>query len=153
MRRECRERFPRHHGLAVPTCVTHVPWCMSGSLTSGFLWSRWRGKRSRHSRRMRNLQFYVSGKRPMVFATVVIGKFFWDVPIAISVGFRAKRTIEISIVIWYCYSSCSWHAIQGAHLLTWININLSMDIYHIPREVWEEIVYSIPVQQLTFDNG
>ena len=50
-----------HYG----TCVTHMPWCMSGSLTSGFLWSRWRGKRSRHSRRMRNPQFYVSGKRPM----------------------------------------------------------------------------------------
>ena len=45
MRRECRERFPR---LRFPkkarvsdpdmlhgTCVTHVPWCMSGSLTSG----------------------------------------------------------------------------------------------------------------------
>ena len=45
MRRECRERFPpppiskkllysdpgMHHG----TCVTHVPWCMSGSLTFG----------------------------------------------------------------------------------------------------------------------
>ena len=29
-----------HHG----TCVTHVPWCMPGSLTSGFLWNRWRGK-------------------------------------------------------------------------------------------------------------
>ena len=29
-----------HHG----TCVTHVPWCMPGSLTSGFLWSRWRVK-------------------------------------------------------------------------------------------------------------
>ena len=27
--------------------------------------SRWRGKRSRHSRRMRNPQFYVSDKRPM----------------------------------------------------------------------------------------
>ena len=39
------------------TCVTHVPWCMPGSLTSGFLWSRWRGKRSRHSRRMRDPQF------------------------------------------------------------------------------------------------
>ena len=25
-----------HHG----TCVTHVPWCISESLTSGFLWSR-----------------------------------------------------------------------------------------------------------------
>ena len=50
-----------HHG----TCVTHVPWCMPGSLTSRFLWSLWRGKRSRHSRRMCNPQFYVSGKRPM----------------------------------------------------------------------------------------
>ena len=28
-----------HHG----TCVTHVPWCMPGSLTSGSLWSRWWG--------------------------------------------------------------------------------------------------------------
>ena len=70
MRRECRERFPppprfsdpdMHHG----TCVTHVPWCMSGSLTSSFLWNRWRGKRSRHSRRMRNPQLCVFGRRPM----------------------------------------------------------------------------------------
>ena len=49
-----------HHG----TGVTHVPWCMSGSLTSGLLWSRWWGKRSRHSRRMHNPQFYVSGRSP-----------------------------------------------------------------------------------------
>ena len=45
-----------HHG----TCVTHMPWCMTGSPTSCFRSSRWRGKRSR---RMRNLQFCVSGKR------------------------------------------------------------------------------------------
>ena len=38
---------------------------MPGSLTSGFLWSRWQGKRSQHSQRMRNPPFYVSGKRPM----------------------------------------------------------------------------------------
>ena len=50
-----------HHG----TCVTHVPWCMPGSLTSSFLWSGWRGKRSRHFRRKRNPHFCVSGKRPM----------------------------------------------------------------------------------------
>ena len=50
-----------HHG----TCVMHVPWCMPGSLTSGFLWTQWWGKRSRHSRRRRNPQFNVSGKRPM----------------------------------------------------------------------------------------
>ena len=49
-----------HHG----TCVTHV-WCMTESVTSGFLWRRRRGKRSHHSRRKRNLRFYVFGKRPM----------------------------------------------------------------------------------------
>ena len=47
------------------TCIAHVPWCMLGSLTGDSLWSRWRGKRSRHSRRMRNWQFYVFGKRPI----------------------------------------------------------------------------------------
>ena len=45
MRRECWERFSRHQlqkkplisdlGMHHGTCVTHVPWCMSGSLTSG----------------------------------------------------------------------------------------------------------------------
>ena len=49
-----------HHG----TCVTHVPWCMPGSLTTSFLWSGWRVKRSPHFRCMRNPQFYISGKRP-----------------------------------------------------------------------------------------
>ena len=43
MHRECRERFSRHWLQKKPlvsnpdmhhgTCVTHVPWCMSGSLT------------------------------------------------------------------------------------------------------------------------
>ena len=43
MRRECRERFPRHWlkmkplvndpGMHQVMCVTHVPWYMSGSLT------------------------------------------------------------------------------------------------------------------------
>ena len=45
MRRECRERFPRNRrqrklwvsdpGMYHGTCVTHVPWCMSGSPTGG----------------------------------------------------------------------------------------------------------------------
>ena len=55
-----------YHG----TCVTHVPWYMPGSLTSGFLWSRWRRIRSRHSRRMCNPQFYVCGKRPIAFIKI-----------------------------------------------------------------------------------
>ena len=45
MPQECLERFPRHQfqrkpvvsdpGMHHGTCVTHVPWCMSGSLTGG----------------------------------------------------------------------------------------------------------------------
>ena len=57
------------------TCVTHLPWCMLGSLNSGFLWSRWQGKRSQHFRRMRNPQFYESGKRPIAiyFRSIICG--------------------------------------------------------------------------------
>ena len=45
IRQECRERFPRHRlqrkplvndpGMHHGTCVTHVPWCMSGLLNRG----------------------------------------------------------------------------------------------------------------------
>ena len=49
-----RQSLVSDPGMYHGTCVMHVPWCMSGSLTHGG------GKnRSRHSRR--NPQFYVSG--------------------------------------------------------------------------------------------
>ena len=64
MRQECWECFPHHRGLVIPTC-------MSGSVTSGFLWSRWGGKRSRHSRCMRNSLFCVCGKRPMRYHEIL----------------------------------------------------------------------------------
>ena len=50
-----------HHG----TCVTHVPWCIPGSLTSGFFLRRWQGKRSRHSRHMRNPQITYLVRGPL----------------------------------------------------------------------------------------
>ena len=72
MRGECWERFPRHRfkrkqllsdpGMHHGAWVTHVPWCMSGSVARGG-----GGKRSRHSRRMRNTKFYVSGNSPMEY--------------------------------------------------------------------------------------
>ena len=46
-----------HHGA----CLTHVPWCIPRSLNNG----QWWGNHSRHSRRMQNPLFYVSGKRPI----------------------------------------------------------------------------------------
>ena len=72
MRRECRERFPRHRGLAV-----------SFEVGDG-------GKRSRHSHRMRNLQFYVSGKRPIALV------FIDDV----SIDDTLIKTSEYLIVFW-----------------------------------------------------
>ena len=59
-----------HHG----TCVTHVPWCMPGSLTSILISSRWREKCSRHSRRMRNPQFNVSSKRPIHYNAPLLSR-------------------------------------------------------------------------------
>ena len=44
----------------------------------GFLGSRWRRKRSRHSRRMRNPQLYVSDKRPMLANFEMTGIQTWN---------------------------------------------------------------------------
>ena len=49
-----------HHG----TCVTHVQWCMSGSLTSGFIWKSVAAKTFPVFQRMHNPKFSISGKRP-----------------------------------------------------------------------------------------
>ena len=70
MRRECREPFfPTNVGKRSRHASRHVRHARAvihaRSLTSGFLWSRWQGKRSPHSRHMRNPKFYVSDKRPM----------------------------------------------------------------------------------------
>ena len=74
MRRECRDRFPHHRlqrkllvsdpSMHHGPCITHVPWCMLGSLTRGG-----GGKHFWYSLRMHNPQFYVSGKRPMAQLT------------------------------------------------------------------------------------
>ena len=96
-------------GMHRGTCVTHVPWCMSGSLTSSFLWSRWRGKRSQHSWRMRNPQFCVSGKRPMFvnFGNDMLNYKYisiWQVlEYCISTNqFNRKHSFFINITIYWC---------------------------------------------------
>ena len=70
MCQQCRERFPHHRlqmkppvsypGMHHSTCVTHVLWCMWGTLIRGG-----GEKHSWHSWCMRKPQFYVSGKRLM----------------------------------------------------------------------------------------
>ena len=96
-----------HHG----TCVTHVPWCMPGSLISGFLWSWWRGNRPRLSRRMCNLQFYVTGKRSMRIHFSNSNFVFYDIAWLLSLKLlRWHQSITSYCQItqrWYCpYHSC-----------------------------------------------
>ena len=70
MRRECRERFTRHHVLMISTCITARAWrtyrdtFRDRQLAVSFEVG---GEENlfRHYRRMRNPQFYASGKRPM----------------------------------------------------------------------------------------
>ena len=100
-----------HHS----TCVTHVPWCIAGSLTNGFIWSRWRGKHSQHSGRMRKPQFCVSGKRPM---GVLHGMFKSKKYVQIYMKTRyytthMNNTVVISLFTnivtmykYWCYSIC-----------------------------------------------
>ena len=68
MRREYRECFRRHRGLAIPTCITARAWrtCRDACRDCWLAVSLEFGENlSRNSRRMRNPQFYVSGKRPI----------------------------------------------------------------------------------------
>ena len=81
-----------HHGI----CITHVPWCMPGLLTSGLLWSRWQGNRFWHSRRMRNPQCFVSGKRTMGYTT------FWN-------SLRCRNYLPWPHATWgVCNDTSSW---------------------------------------------
>ena len=97
-----------HHG----TCGTHVPGFMPGSLTRGFLWSRWRGKRSRHSLRMRNSQLYASGKRPMAEAYLTIQQPTclpeYDYSIQSDVTFVYLYIIRSLLAV------STWHIIQNS---------------------------------------
>ena len=85
-----------HHG----TCVTHVPWCMPVSLTSGFFWSRWRGKCCRRYRLMRNQQFYISGKRPMerFQSPVTYVEQWWQMQICNSCLFTVMKWSRLVII-------------------------------------------------------
>ena len=70
MRRECRERFPRHllqrnRWLAIHHASRHVHDAHA-VMHVGIANPRYRENSSRHSRCMHNPQVYVSGKRPIV---------------------------------------------------------------------------------------
>ena len=111
MRLECRERFPRHLLQRKPrlsdpsmdygTCVTLVPWCMSGSLTRGG------GEYVPDiPGALANTQFYVSGKRLMqtkrmlILATqALFCSILFNAPWWFSFSFHVNRA-HCSVDVW-----------------------------------------------------
>ena len=73
MHRECRERFPRHRIQSKPSryASRHVRDARA-VMHVGIAQLRWREKRTRQSRCLRNPQFYVSGKWPIVRVSVCV---------------------------------------------------------------------------------
>ena len=131
-----RERFPRHRfqrkplvidpGMHHGTCVTHVPWCISGSLTQ-------------HSRRMRNTQFYVSGKA------------HW----ALTHWHLKKLTANLKILFsnTYLYKALEWDVFHRTFLMIsqrwfiwWHSVNqcwpASVTPCGVIRPRWVELCYS-----------
>ena len=91
------------------TCVTHVPWCMLGSLTSGFLWIQWWGKRSRHSRRMHNPQFEVTGKRPIATYTASKLVSYYVLQVNVTGTSQFSESLDYSL----------FHQVPWGHPMSW----------------------------------
>ena len=144
MRRECRERFPRHRRWAIPTCITARASrtcrdaCRDRQLSVSFEIGGG-GKRSRHSRRMRNLQFYVSGKRPMMAKHKWI--YLWKLAYSpccplvvlykVSCFFgRNQFNFMINEFYWWYLGPFYWH------ILILIPVWISNRIYH---KMWDGI--------------
>ena len=98
--------------LAMSTCFLYMP----GSLPSGFIWSRWRGKRSRHSRHMRNAQFYVSGKRSIKFAQPYVVVCF----VVISSTQRLTHCCHMRTLIWAILHSCNGLLRAANHFINYM---------------------------------
>ena len=89
------------HPPGMPRSFSPSPRVNDPQLTSSFLWSWWRGKRSQHSRRMRNPQFYVSGKRPKQHDSYKDGKL-------ISIITHNTHTPNFNLVGWLWFFRDNW---------------------------------------------
>ena len=138
MRRECWEDFPRHRVLAIQTCIKARVWrtchdaCWDHFLEVSFEVGGWE-KRSQHSQRMRNSQFYVSGKRPIDdTSTTKQSTTKWC-------AYFMGHIVEHRPLYQTAFINIG---VLGPLLLTWISFDtIAWIINHIPRKVWDEITY------------
>ena len=118
--RDAPERFLRHRELTISTCITARAWrlCREACRDRWLAISFEVGKRSRHSWRLRNPQFCVSGKRPIL---TLISNNLW------------RHGSWLSLFNWYP-ATCGpfdWHG------LTLVQIWISNQM---PGKVWDELL-------------
>ena len=132
--------------------VTHMPWCIPGSLINGFPWSRWRGKRSRHSRCMCSPQFYVFVKKPMANAH---GMFWVQIHASVWSSEKLRRISHVVLsgirypllILRFCivskYVNCAiwrwWRSLIFSSEKTagslWFTVNNTMTAYDLAKQV------------------
>ena len=96
------------------------------SMHVGIANPRWRGKRSRHSWRMRNLQYYVCGKRPVLYCCCR----WWQIQ------FR-KYGFTSSVGNTYLYSYWPW--VASLVLVIWI----------APKIIFPELTFIVKTNYYT----
>ena len=94
---------------------------------------RWRWKRSRHSRRMRNPQFYVSGKRPMAIDELARRK---------DPGHRQAWFSLLIITSYYLPLFPMSGIVRFQHQKVWINFKHVFNIFSLQLEGSRWIIYS-----------
>ena len=92
---------PRH----APRHVRHV----RAEMHVGIANPRWWGKRSRYSQRMRNLQFYVSGKRPMAHPHLFCQRSYLNC--------KVLEPIRLGKRSWCCDLLTAWGLIQYKNVM------------------------------------
>ena len=104
---------------------------MPGSLISGFLWNWWRRKCSRHSRRMHNPQFYISGKRPIEILQATI-----------PVGFNVFALSSIYVLLFrntnWCWKISSAIGDKSV-ILTVVFLSIGTDVIRVKSGEWLKV--------------
>ena len=127
MRQECRERFPRHRLQREPpisdpcmhhgACVTHVPWCMSGSLSDFYQWTL----PSRYC--LHRIFIHFINCFPLsISAAVWVNNMYiiwiWYICLVIAYfkpfyrfGGRSSLSNEVTMTVLYCNFTTSWNGV------------------------------------------
>ena len=141
MRQECRESFPRHRFQWKPqVSMDHAMRHARAVMHVGIANSRWWGKRSRHSRRMRKPQFYISDKRPIKWCRYSVCPLQY---VHMSLRTNILVVVKQSIYMGLCDTCLCCKSLRhlSVRLVTSLIVGSDNDLY--PNRKWITPIYYI----------